>query len=183
MQNYVNQKYYLTPKEAKITQKKRGKLILEIDEMWSFIGSKKNKVWIWLAIDSLTKEIVGVHVGARDRASARKLWDSLPPVYRQRLRLPKRKAPALTVGQCATCYTDFWEAYQGILPTKRHRAVGKETGRTNHIERFNNTLRQTGAKVRIGRLVRKSLSFSKKFQNHLGAIWDFIHYYNASLQY
>jgi len=78
---------------------KRGKLVLKIDEMWSFIGSKKNKVWIWLAIDSLTKEIVGVHVGARDaqravasphRASARKLWDSLPSVYRQ----------------CATCYTE-----------------------------------------------------------------------------
>ena len=162
LQDYVNQKYYLTPKEAKITEKKRGKLILEIDEMWSFVGSKRNKVWIWLAIDSLTKEIVGVYVGDRDRAAARKLWDSLPPVYRQ----------------CATCYTDFWEAYQGILPTKRHQAVGKETGQTNHIERFNNTLRQ-----RVGRLVRKSLSFSKKFQNHLGAILDFIHYYNASLQH
>ena len=135
--------------------------------MWSFVGSKRNKVWIWLAIDSLTKEIVGVHVGDRDRIAAKKLWDSLPPVYRQ----------------CATCYTDFWEAYQGILPSKRHKAVGKDSGQTNHIERFNNTLRQPGAKVRIGRLVRKSLSFSKKFQNHLGAIWDFIHYYKASLQH
>lgn len=54
LQDYVNQKYYLTPKEAKITEKKRGRLILEIDEMWSFVGSKRNKVWIWLAIDSLT---------------------------------------------------------------------------------------------------------------------------------
>jgi len=45
--------------------------------------------------------------GSRDRAAARKLWNSLPPVYRQ----------------CATCYTDFWEAYQGILPTKRHQPV------------------------------------------------------------
>jgi len=141
--------------------------------MWSFVGSKQQKVWIWLAIDRLTKEIVGVHIGSRDRifdsvrlrrnrAAARKLWDSLPSVYRQ----------------CATCYTDFWEAYQGILPTKRHQPVGKETGQTNHIERFNNTLRQ-----RVSRLVRKSLSFSRKFQNHLGAIWDFIHDYNASLQY
>ncbi|WP_456297634.1 IS1 family transposase [Dactylococcopsis salina] len=162
LQDYVNQKYYLTPKEAKITEKKRGRLILEIDEMWSFVGSKRNKVWIWLAIDSLTHKLSVFKKRDRDRAAARKLWDSLPPVYRQ----------------CATCYTDFWEAYQGILPTKRHQAVGKETGQTNHIERFNNTLRQ-----RVGRLVRKSLSFSKKFQNHLGAIWDFIHYYKASLQH
>ena len=76
--------------------------------------------------------------------------------------------------QCAVCHTDFWEA--SLLPSKRHRAVGKDSGQTNYVERFNNTLRQ-----RVGRLVRKSLSFSKKLSNHLGAIWDFIHYYNATL--
>ncbi|PSO65092.1 MAG: IS1 family transposase, partial [Cyanobacteria bacterium QH_6_48_35] len=41
---------------------------------------------------------------------------------------------------------------------------------------FNNTLRQ-----RVGRLVPQSLSFSKKLRNHLGAIWDLIHYYHATL--
>ena len=35
-----------------------------------------------------------------------------------------------------------------------HKAVGKETSQTSYIERFNNTMRQ-----RIGRLVRKTLSF------------------------
>jgi len=53
--------------------------------------------------------------------------------------------------------------------------VDKASGQTNHIERFNNTLRQ-----RIGRLVRKTLAFSKKLANHLAAIWLFIHHYNAS---
>jgi IS1 family transposase len=96
-----------------------------------------------------------------DRAGARKLWESLPAIYRQ----------------CATCYTDFWEAYQGVLPTKMHKAIGKDSGHTNHIERLNNTLRQ-----RIGRLVRNTLSFSKKIENHVGAIWDFVHHHNASLQ-
>jgi IS1 family transposase len=75
------------------------------------------------------------------------------------------------------CYTDFWEAYEQVLPSKRHRAVGKETGKTSLIERFNNTLRQ-----RVGRLVRKTLSFSKKVSNHIGAIWYFVHHYNASLR-
>ncbi|MBD2089328.1 IS1 family transposase, partial [Microcoleus sp. FACHB-1515] len=28
----------------------------------------------------------------------------------------------------------------------------------------------------------KTLSFSKKLANHIGAIWYFIHHYNASLQ-
>ncbi|MDG3493711.1 MULTISPECIES: IS1 family transposase, partial [Pseudanabaena] len=44
------------------------------------------------------------------------------------------------------------------------------------IERFNCTLRQ-----RVSRLVRKTLSFSKKLENHIGAIWNFIHHYNTSL--
>ncbi|AVQ74284.1 hypothetical protein B5D77_10275 [Microcystis sp. MC19] len=38
------------------------------------------------------------------------------------------------------------------------------------MERLNNTLRQ-----RISRLVRKSLSCSKNVENHIGAIWCFIH--------
>jgi hypothetical protein len=57
------------------------------------------------------------------------------------------------------------------------KAVGKETGKTSYIERFNNTLRQ-----RVGRLVRKTLSFSKQLSNHIGAVWYFVHHYNASLQ-
>jgi insertion element IS1 protein InsB len=78
--------------------------------------------------------------------------------------------------QCAVAYTDFWEAYAAVLPSKRHRAVGKESGQTSHIERTNNTLRQ-----RVARLVRKTLSFSKKQANHDGAIWFYIHHHNATI--
>jgi IS1 family transposase len=123
--------------------------------------SKKNKQWIWLAFDIETKKIVGVYVGSRDINGARGLWNSLPPVYRQ----------------CAVSYTDFWQAYNVIFPKMRHKSVGKETGLTNHIERFNCTMRQ-----RISRLVRKTLSFSKYIQNHIGAIFYFIHYYNANIR-
>ena len=128
--------------------------------MWSFVGNKSNKQWIWLAIDEETGEIVGCFVGPRSRVGARGLWQSLPPVYRQ----------------CAIAYTDFWEAYEKVIQSNRHRAVGKESGQTNRIERFNCTLRQ-----RVSRLVRKTLSFSKKLENHIGAIWYFIHHYNKSL--
>lgn len=133
-------------------------MILECDELWSFVGKKRRQQWIWLAINRETGEIVGVAIGARTKATARKLWASLPAVYRE----------------CAICYTDFWQAYAAILPSKRHRAVGKESGQTSHIERFNNTLRQ-----RCSRLVRKTLSFSKKVANHIGAIWYYIHDHNA----
>jgi IS1 family transposase len=132
-----------------------------MDELWSFVGKKRSKVWIWLAMDIESRAIVGVYIGDRSCHSAKRLWQSLPPVYRQ----------------CAVCYTDFWQAYAEVLPSKRHQAVSKDSGKTNYIERFNNTLRQ-----RVGRLVRKTLSFSKKLANHVGAIWYFIHYYNTSLQ-
>ena len=47
--------------------------------------------------------------------------------------------------------------------------VIKLARKTNHIERFNNPLRQ-----RISRLVREALSLSKKLVNHSGAIKLFI---------
>jgi len=134
--------------------------MIQIDEIWSFVGNKKNKQWVWLAIDSITGQIVGVFIGDRSQKGAQGLWDSLPLNYRQ----------------SAVCYTDFWEAYKTVISAHRHHPVGKETGRTNKIENFNCLLRQ-----RISRLVRKTLSFSKKIENHIGAIWNFIHHYNSNI--
>ncbi|NBD15759.1 MAG: hypothetical protein GVY04_06310 [Cyanobacteria bacterium] len=69
---------------------KTGRLTIQFDELWSFVDNKGNKQWVWLALDANTREIVGVYIGARDEAAARKLWESLPPLYRQ----------------CAIAYTD-----------------------------------------------------------------------------
>jgi insertion element IS1 protein InsB len=87
--------------------------------MWSFVGSKANKQWIWLALDVETREIVGVYVADRSRDGAQGLWESLPAVYRQ----------------CAVAYTDFWSAYDEIFPNKRHQSVGKDSGKTSYIVR------------------------------------------------
>ena len=160
LQSYVNEKYENVSRQVEVTSKKKACLTIECDELWSFVGNKKNKQWVWLALDRHTREIVGVHVGSRDVKGAKALWNTLPPVYRQ----------------CAVSDTDFWAAYACIFPSKRHHAVGKETGQTNHIERLNNTFRQ-----RISRLVRQTLSFSKKVENHIGAIWLFVHHDNASI--
>jgi len=95
--------------------------------MWSFVLNKGNKQWIWLALDVKTREIVGVYVGARSLEGAQGLWDVLPALYRQ----------------CAVSYTDFWSAYDQVFPSKRHRSVGKDSGKTSLIERFNCTLRSS----------------------------------------
>ncbi|MEO0803721.1 MAG: IS1 family transposase [Cyanobacteria bacterium J06642_2] len=160
LQEYVNRKYEAIPRQVEVPFKKRGSLTIQCDKMWSFVHDKGNKQWIWLALDVGTREIVGVHVGDRSEQGARQLWKSLPAVYRQ----------------CAVAYTDVWDAYGSVFPQTRHQAVGKETGKTSYIERFNCTMRQ-----RESRLVRKTLSFSKQLTNHIGASWMFVHHYNASL--
>ena len=157
LQDYVNGCYEAVPKAADVVPKAKGKRKVQMDELWSFVDNKGNKQWGWLSIDADTQEIIGCHIGDRSKESAIALWQSIPAVYRQ----------------CAKVYTDYWEAYVDVIPSKRHVAVGKNSGLTSYIERLNNTLRQ-----RISRLVRKTLSFSKKLENHIGAIWMFIHEYN-----
>ena len=129
----------------------------EADELWSFVQKKANKQWIWIAMDAESRQIIAFHVGDRNRESAKALWANIPQVYQQH----------------ATFHTDQYEVYHGVIPVERHKAITKKARKTNHIERFNNTLRQ-----RISRLVRESLSFSKKLANHIGAIKFFICHYN-----
>jgi insertion element IS1 protein InsB len=59
--------------------------------------------------------------------------------------------------------------HEGVIPALQHRAISKLARKTNHLERFNNTLRQ-----RLSRLGREALSFSKKLAHHSGAIKLFI---------
>jgi len=131
----------------------------EANEMHSFVKRKANEQWLWLAIDRATRQVVAFHVGDRSRTSAQQLWANLPALYREQ----------------ATFYTDQYVVYQGVIPAERHKAMTKKVRLTNHIERFNNTLRQ-----RVSRLVRATLAFSKKLENHIGAIRYFICHYNLT---
>lgn len=124
-----------------------------MDGVWSYVGSKDQVVWVWLAMDRATRRIVGVAFGDRATGTCQAWWASLPPSYRQR----------------AGVYTDFGTAYHDVLPAKRHHPVAKGSGGTNHIERFNNTLRQ-----RCRTLGRKTLSFSRNDQLYQKRIRLFI---------
>ncbi len=86
LQEYINQKYTSIDHQVNVKDKEKGTLAIQCDEMWSFVSNKENKQWIWLAIDIITGEIVGVYVGSRDRSGALGLWDSLPGVYRHMCR-------------------------------------------------------------------------------------------------
>ena len=135
------------------------RLEVEGDELWNFVGDKGNKYWVWLAMELTTRQIIAFHVGDRSRKSAQALWNKIPKRFQQ----------------YALFFTDLHESYVGVIPAHQHVPVTKDSGKTSHIERFNCTLRQ-----RVSRLVRKTLSFSKKLENHIGAIKYFICDYNLS---
>jgi insertion element IS1 protein InsB len=135
------------------------RLEAEADEMWSFVGKKANKQWLWIAMDVRTRQVIAFHVGDRSRESGAQLWAKVPEVYQRQ----------------AIFHTDLYEVYKGVIPPERHKPITKKARQTNHVERFNNTVRQ-----RVSRLVREALSFSKKLAHHIGAIKYFICHYNLT---
>ena len=85
------------------------RLDAEADELWSFVGSKANKQWVWIAMDATTRQIIAFHVGDRSHTSAEQLWAKLPHAYRQH----------------ATFYTDQDVVYEKVIPAAQHKAIGK----------------------------------------------------------
>jgi IS1 family transposase len=127
--------------------------------MWSFVRLKANKHWLWTVMCRRTRQIVAFVIGDRSAKAAQKLWNRIPWAYRQ----------------CLT-YTDFWKAWQKAVPERQHLALGKDSGQTNHMERWYNTLRQ-----RLSRFVRKTLSFSKSEAYHHMVLKWFIAEYNLQI--
>ncbi len=134
--------------------------VLELDEMWSFVQQRRHKRWVWLAQCRRTRQIVAYAIGDRSEQTCRLLFERIPKWYKK-----------------CVLFTDFWKAYTEVLPSKQHCATGKGEGQTCHIERFNNILRQ-----RLGRFVRKTLSFSKTDAMHENCLLLFLHDYNAQIQ-
>jgi IS1 family transposase len=127
--------------------------------LWSFVGAKIYVHWIWIAICKRTRQIVAYHIGGRDTETCKEFYQKIPIHYKQ-----------------SFTYSDYYATYNKVIQTGKHQSIGKETGLTNHVERWNNTLRQ-----HISRLVRKTLSFSKSDYYHEAHLRVFIHYYNNSL--
>jgi len=162
--NFIEQLYLTTPEDLEFVEPSDAAIeifCLEADELWSFVGRRENKRWIWLILERRTRQIIALHIGDRSQASALALWAKVPfPI----------KVRGLVL-------TDCWDAYGLAMPSAQHVACEKQSGQVSLIERFNCTLRQ-----RVSRLVRKSLSFSKSEWFHEEAIKYFIAHYNLERQ-
>jgi insertion element IS1 protein InsB len=112
----------------------------EMDEMWSFVGSKSQQRWLWHAIDHQTGQSVAYVFGARADATFLE-WQAL-----------------LAPFGITHFYTDGWGTYRRHLEPSMH-TVGKQ--HTQKIEPKHLTLR-----ARIKRLARKTSCFSRSTFMH-----------------
>jgi hypothetical protein len=60
------------------------RLKAEVDELWSFVGTKANRQGVWSAMAATTRQVSAFHVGDRRGQSATALWERLPAVYQER---------------------------------------------------------------------------------------------------
>ena len=115
-------------------------IALELDEQWSFVGSKSNQRWLWLAISHYTIEVLAYTFGSRTNAAFQELKRLLTPFH------------------ITKYFIDGLLAYQRLLPHEKH-AEGKRN--TQKIERKFLTFR-----TRIKRLARRTICFSKSEWMH-----------------
>jgi insertion element IS1 protein InsB len=127
----------------------------ELDEMWSFVQSKKQERWLWHALDHNTGEVLAYVLADHKDTGFLALKALLAPFG------------------ITQFYTDGWGAYERHLDPAFH-TVGKVNTQT--IERKHLTLR-----TRIKRLVRKTICFSKSTWLHDVVIGLFINRYEFGL--
>jgi len=128
----------------------------EVDEMWSYVGKKREPRWLWHAIDHRSGHVLAYVLGRRKDEVLLQLKGLLEPFG------------------ITQYYTDYWGAYTRHLDADEHQP-GKRN--TQQIERKHLTLR-----TRIKRLVRKTICFSRSTQMHDIVIGLFVNRYEFGLQ-
>jgi insertion element IS1 protein InsB len=128
----------------------------EVDEMWAFVGKKKEQRWLWHAIDHRSGKVLAYGFGRRQDEVFVKLKALLEPFGITRY------------------YTDSWGAYMRHLDAAEHQP-GKRN--TQQLERKHLPLR-----TRIKRLARKTICFSTSIQMHDIVIGLFVNRYEFGLR-
>ena len=95
-------------------------VVVEADEQWSYVGSKKNPRWLFYALDTLSGKVLVYAFGRRNTATLDELLHRLSGFN---IRL---------------WFTDKWPVYATKLPYHLHIASKKFTQK---IERHNLNLR------------------------------------------
>ncbi len=117
--------------------------VCEMDEQWSYVGSKANPRWLWYAWSPHLKTVFAYALG----------W--LGPRQDSVLATLLEKLKDFS---CRLYCTDDWGAYKRLLPKEKHLITKKYT---QSIERQNLNFR-----TRIKRPTRRTICFSKSEEIH-----------------
>jgi insertion element IS1 protein InsB len=110
-------------------------IVLELDEMWHYVKKKRQKHWIWKALDQETGQLLDWECGRRDKATLKQMVDRLAQ------------------WDVELYCTDQWATYASVIPQDK---LVQSKATTHAIER--NHCRQ---RHWFGRFKRKSIVVSK----------------------
>ncbi|WP_440581557.1 IS1 family transposase, partial [Tannerella forsythia] len=129
--------------------------MVELDEMHSYIGSKKNFCWIWIAVDRYGKRFINFFIGDRSNETAKEFWETIKH------------------HQMDSIASDYWKPYESIIPKEKHIQSKAETFT---VEGYNSLFRHFLARMR-----RKTKCYSKKMEMLKLSILLLMHHRNGSL--
>ena len=129
---------------------KNRQVVLQLDEMWSFVGNKKRKRWLWCAYDIQLKRVVAHVFGCRGACTLKRFMQKLE-----------------RIGFKVLCYcTDSWKAYKKLIPNAQLMQTKKYT---QAIERVFLSLRTA-----LKRLNRRTICFSRSIEIHDKVIGEWL---------
>ena len=110
-------------------------IILELDEVWHYLKTKRCKLWIWKALDQETGQLLDWECGRRDKATLKKMVDRL------------------ATWDVKLYCTDKWATYASVIPQDK---LVQSKATTHAIERHHGRQRHW-----FGRFKRKSIIISR----------------------
>jgi insertion element IS1 protein InsB len=113
-------------------------IVLELDEMWHYLKKKRQKLWIWKALDRDTGQLLDWECGRRDKRTLKKMVERL------------------SQWDVTVYCTDKWASYAALIPQNK---LIQSKATTHAIER--NHCRQ---RHWFGRFKRKSIIISKSLE-------------------
>ncbi|MFQ5965246.1 MAG: IS1 family transposase [Candidatus Scalinduaceae bacterium] len=140
--------------QVKSLQSDEPASITEIDEMHTYIGTKKYK-WIWIAVNRYEKRFINFVIGDRSATTGKRLW----------LNIKEQ-----SYGKIAT---DLWKPYEYFVPKSQHI---QSKSQTFTVEGYNSLFRHF-----LARLRRKTKCYSKMLYMLELSILLLMHYRNNTL--
>jgi insertion element IS1 protein InsB len=122
----------------------------EVDEMYTYIQSKQEGYYIIYGINQKTKQVINFTVGGRTKENINKVISSITELNPIKI------------------YTDKLNVYPSLIGHTTHSTVQY---RTNHIERFNLTIR-----THLKRLTRKTICYSKSLLMLISCLKIYFYY-------